>query len=703
MSNSYQKIYEQGNLNLARSLIIKSEATARATNEQIEREGIATGYKVLWEQPETWRYYKHLAGEYHEVDVPMTIVSLDTALEISFDSVTLKDHRATVRAYSQYGTFYKDLVARFPTQELLIRGILNPVVKTTAIQAPDHTILAWDRTLVEPQEDDFIVVLQQRIQRWFKRWFNSDFTIAHPLYPATALATCIAYWPSFIASIRLENCHTRKVHSFHIWSFLDNYGNFSKYRRAVTTKQALWLYRNIRWLRANAGRKEAFTDLVDVVLTDRYVPLGQYEMKHLVDTIAEELYPQTDLQRTAINETDYNPLVTRSRTVGEVTELQIPLARDNGALLTETKILTERALQRSGVTTLATKVLESEMVDNSQRKPYALNDVLLEHWIFYATYNRYSTVITVRNPNNGDLVRMTSREAVVWWLYGMNRLVGVDLLTASIPNLTLEFVRKRTPPTREELRYSVSPLRVNDDDIDQCLDDVYAIEQIISTETFYYLCTEIHQRMLRHYRQYTAGEESQRRAQLEFMTGLCYRPAECPLVDAPETFASYFQTRGWTLHTLSNDDIRITVEDTVRLVTGADVVNELTLAELQRSLLGLMSSLSAYSNQYLATINSEPAIAFDVTRARLDNLQAEFGDTSYLHMADTTILKTNSSQAGRVRLELSDATTLTVEPEIVPQYVRAETQLGLTNDMWFEDTCVAGTPDVGIRNLVWSN
>lgn len=702
MSNSYQKIYEQGILNLARSLIIKSEATADAVNQQILRESVATGRTVLLQQPETWRYYRNIAGLYHETDVPMTVISLDTAEEISFDKVTLVDHRATVRTYSQYGTFYRNLVKRYPEQEQLIRGILNPVDIQTAITAPDHTILAWDTTLVESQEDDLIYTLQVRIQKWFKRWYNHDFRLAHPVYPATALAVGLAYVPSFIKAIRLENCHTPKVHTFHIWQFLDNFGDFSKYRRVLTIKQALWLYRNIRWLRNNAGQKVAFDASLKAILTERLIPLGQYVAHQNVEDIVDDLYPKPVMQRRPLNDLDYNPLSIRTRSVSELTELQIPLARDNQQDLDTVKTLTTKEFSRTGFTTLPTKVLESEMADNTQRKPYALSDVLLKHWIFYATSGRYSSVITVRNPNNGDSTRMSSREAVVWWIYGMNRIFGVDLLNSPVPKLTVEFVRKRVPPTREELRYSVSRQRISEADITECLADVFPIEQVISTETFYYLCSEIHSRMLRHYRQFTREDRSVKRGQLEFMTNLCYRTAECTLTETPQTFQQYFDERGWTLNELSDDDIRLTVESTLQLATGSDVAEVVTISQLQTLLLELMGQLTAYSNQYIATMNSGPALALHVTRSRLDNIKVELGVKSFAHQADITVKKLDASYDGHVKTDTNAASTVSIKRGPLSSRVRLETQMEITNKHWFEDRIFVPTSDTNIRKVTWS-
>ena len=701
MSNSYQKIYRAGIFSLARSLIIKSQATADAINRQIQRESIATGLTVLLQQPETWRYYRNIAGLYHPTDTQMTIVSLDTAEEISFDKETLLDHRTTVRVYSQYGTFYKELVKRYPEQEQLIRGILNPVDIQVAINAPDHTILGWDATLVEPQEDDLILVLQSRIQKWFKRWYIPDFSIHHPLFPTTAIGNCIAHVPAFIEAIRLENCHTRKVHSFHIWQFLDNFGDFSKYRRAVTIEQALWLYRNIRWLKANAGRKEAFERTLENILTRRFIPLGQYEMRHDVNEITDKLYPEPVMRRIALNVHDVNPLQVKQLSVPQVLELEIPFARDNLRQLDETKVMTEKALARSGITALPTKVLESEMSDNTQRKPYSLADVLMKHWIFYASTDRYTTIVSIRNPNNGDLIRMTSKEAVIWWYYGMNRLYGVDLLDSQIPTLYVDYVRKRQPPTRTELRKIVSQTKVNEADIRECLDDVFPIEQVISTETFYYLCEDIHARMLKHYRQFTRAEHHARRGQLEGLVNACYRNAACTLVETPQTFRAFFLSKGWTLNELSLDDIKLTVETTLQLATGADLAQSLTLAELQRSLLGLMSTLTAYSNQYIPSMNVGPALATHVTRARLDNVKVSINTAVFVHQNDTTGLALTGGYNGRVFTDHGAATHVSVRRHVVPAKLKVPTVLDVRNDFWAEQRLFVHTGESSLRKVTW--
>ena len=98
MADTTQTLYVSSVLGLVRSLTIKYKATADALNKNVP-----LGYVVDLEKPETWRYYKHLAGQYHELDTPRVVTSLDTLQEIEFTYDNLKEHRATWAGY-QIGT-----------------------------------------------------------------------------------------------------------------------------------------------------------------------------------------------------------------------------------------------------------------------------------------------------------------------------------------------------------------------------------------------------------------------------------------------------------------------------------------------------------------------------------------------------------------------------------------------------------------------
>ena len=91
-------IYNQLNYDLIASMTIKSEILANLTEELVgKNEG-----NPNWSgrDKRLWRYYLNLNGQYHKLDEPMFVVSLDTLKEIAFTKENLIDHPNTKEAYT---------------------------------------------------------------------------------------------------------------------------------------------------------------------------------------------------------------------------------------------------------------------------------------------------------------------------------------------------------------------------------------------------------------------------------------------------------------------------------------------------------------------------------------------------------------------------------------------------------------------------
>ena len=146
MSQVNYKQYVKKTMQLARSLIIKSESSAEQLNDYLK----LMGHSVPDEHPHTWKYYLNLSGEYfpplgsidRELNKPlqdqlMQVISLDDYTTIDFTLAGLVGHPITRREYGYNGEYYLTLVNQFPAQEMLIRGIINPVDIEEALNAPD--------------------------------------------------------------------------------------------------------------------------------------------------------------------------------------------------------------------------------------------------------------------------------------------------------------------------------------------------------------------------------------------------------------------------------------------------------------------------------------------------------------------------------------------------------------------------------------
>ena len=180
------QFYHASCMKLAKSMVLKSTATAIAMNNEVNAKFAAydTSYLVDTLHPETWRYYCHLQGKYHYTDELMQVRSLDTLQTIDFTPENLKLHRATWIHYKDKGEYYYELIAKYPDQHLLVDGICNPIDFETAYKAEEYSILDYDRSLVEEQEVDLIPKLNRQIIETCNRFHSRGYGAFDPTFNA---------------------------------------------------------------------------------------------------------------------------------------------------------------------------------------------------------------------------------------------------------------------------------------------------------------------------------------------------------------------------------------------------------------------------------------------------------------------------------------------------------------------------------------
>lgn len=651
MSDIQYQLYTQSVMRLTDSILIKDEAMAVAINADVNLYGGALGISVNPDDLGTWKYYMNLAGEYHVLDTPMQIVSLDTMQTINFDRATLLEHRATLRAYTYSSRYYNELVNKFPNQEFLIRGILNPVNKATAIAAKNYSILRYSTLEVEGNESDLIKKLQAWIDSFVDRWYLPAYGITDTLYPAAVVAAIYVNLPPAIMTIRKENANTYRAHSFHIWNYLESHGRLGKYRDILTTKQKLWLYRNIKWVFVNAGKEYTFEKLMDIILSHRGIPVGYYE--HILNTekINEDIYAAPNMQRTPLNLFESMAPEPVFRSVQYVMEKQIPLARDNGRFYEDNFTEISRKLPRSKLNKMITKVYESEVIDVSEQLPITLPEMLLQHWLYFSTHNRYPSILSVVNPYTSESIRVNTKEAFILWLYAINKTVGVTLDT--IPQIEAIYVRRLPLPTKTQLKGIVESRLVPDKLIDRLLDDQVPIGVFTSTEQFYETVNDIHVTFLRHHGLHTGQQHLDKRAQVNAIVDRCYQTVTCELhEELNKSYLSYFAEKGWDFEPFARQDFELFAAEILEKATGADVKSTISLREVQAAMLGIMSQLGTYATQYIQTVDAQPAIILGNLAIRVGNTDVSEASAINHQIQDIEALKLNEKPLELYKMDM---------------------------------------------------
>lgn len=607
-----QTLYLESVMRLAKTMTIKFPSAAELRNKFLRQ----IGYTVNEEAPETWAYYMNLAGQYHETDTPMTVVSLDTLETIDFTYDNLLLHRATRKAYSFGTTYYNNLLSRYPNQETLIRGVLNPVDITTAINAKNWTILYYDQNEVEPQEAYLISDLQEWVNVTIDRWFLPMAAKTSSQYPATFFGNFFIHLPGEIINIRNRYARTQYVHSYHLWAFLGSHERLNRFKDYTTLKQSLYLYRNIEYIEAHAGKTGTFVDLVANILTDRRIPLTAYEIQQNTSKLGEEIYPEGVIAKIPQNELAESVSGIEYISIGEALENEAPIAKDNPNYLTEQKEQVPAQTKNAITNVLPTKVLESVMVDQSDAMPHKLTDTLLTEWIYLATSGKYVANIVLTDPVTQEGMSMSVREALILWVYAV--MQQFEFTLDEIPDLTAYFAQRIPSPTFSELRNATQKDLVSELGIQAAMTETTPVTTIISTEAFYSTAVDIQGNISAHRLMYTSMEDFYQRGEWEVLCRKFYCNKRCALIDSPTKYSDWFKEKNWSLSMQTPTEWSQFALDIFTIATGSDLRSTISVSDIHDAMIGIMTQLSSYGVQYVHQTIAAPGVV-------LDNLTVRFG------------------------------------------------------------------------------
>lgn len=640
MSNNLFQFYQQDCLDLARSIVIKNSAFAESMNE-IDNQSplyLQRGKQVNKNNPKSWRYYMHLAGDYHELDEIMKVRSLDTLQEIDFTKENLINHRATYRGYLLRGEFHKSLIDKYPKQTDLIYGILNPVPYEKSIAANDYDILFIDDTLIEDNEHYLLEELQFRIRANLTRWDVGGYKLTDDLYEPTRFALLYMNLPLMIMAIRQKYVKTIYTHSFHIWQYLSAHRSLDQFSRFLTKEQTLWLYRNIQWIMDNPGKVDTFEALMENILTKRAIPLFKYILRTDNSDILN-YNPKIRADRIQLNlpDTDFKSALDTIQ-IDRLMNKEIPTAIDNNTndnVLYET-VQAEKGLKWNKHTNLETKVLESHLEDNSTSSPFPMANILINEWFYSSYLNRYIPVISLTNPFTAELMAMTPKEACVLFTYAWAEWNShaQDL----IPEISAYRVLPANPPDWDKL------IKQSNKDYDlsvyvNYLKTIYpTMESMVSTESFYKYCQQVQKFKLACRNIWSYEPNLRKSGELRRLLSRIEMTQYCQLANRPnQTYVDYFRERSWSVFDLSKENYKNLALSILNKITGADLNVGIRLSDIQRAMIKIMERLSSYSVQYIHSTSGEETNILDPYPIKLHPHSIEEFDIKYTYHGNSEI------------------------------------------------------------------
>lgn len=644
-------------------MVIKSEHAVRQMNAQVKQ----LGHEVHDSLPRTWKYYMNLAGDYHPSDRPMYVTSQDTFDEIPFTKESLKDHLITKRSYQELGRFYKALVATYPSQELLIRGILNPISYEDSIEARDHKILGYDSSLVEPQEQFLIPEIQDYIDGLYDRWYNEDYTRIESVYRTYMDAILIANLPMQIILSRKRRRYTDLAHSYHIrmylLSFSKKIGDEFNY---LSRPQRLWLYRNIKYLNLNIGTNETLDTVVRHIMNERGFPVVATELEFDYEKLGDQIDPDIKTYPVTIG---YIP--GESLNVGGIDDIlarQLPKAPLNSDYREYDRERMEEKYYQSRFDKLTTKVLESNIIDKSDAEPFTFKAVVTNYWPFLAAKGLYKARLSITVPTTGDVHQLDMLEAFVLYIYCITAFEEVYL--DKVPCIYIERVLRLIPPKQSELE-DLRMEYTSRSFLEYIYDQIPTIHPMISPLSFNEKANEIHRvqndlRTMRHFQGDYRVEGNLHQIMDRYFHSVILKPYDGQL------FSLWFEEREIEIDRWMKEDYIEVAGMIFEQATGVSMNKGSALKDLHAAMIRVLDELTSYSVHMLSLTNDDGIKILDT---KFPKGTVPVGEENHRADADInipTILKTTMSLSHQMKTNLTFPTVNRAEVEdIVRTYAPA--------------------------------
>lgn len=651
-------------MDLTSTILIKLDDVALAVNNNVISKH---GYDAVnTYDPSSWKYYQNISGTYHFSDEIMLIKSLDLNIEIQFTVANLAKHKLTKKAYVYGSRYYKELVSRYPDQETLILGILYPTDINVAISAANGTILNYPKELVEVNEYSLINKLQDWVNKFLFRWVNRQYTLVDDLYVATYVYQLFSHLLMAIISYRLEMCKTNEAHSYHVRTYLASHGFLDYYLNALTLKQTLFFYKNIRYIERHSGKADTFDWLVDHTLTERAIPIYELKIAHNTSGISSNIIPnkpnadQTtdpikqkdiidrdptpdiDINRKPINKPADNN-IKNSITLDDGLDLIKHEAPNNDIYQIDNHDKTSSDLKHTDNSSIKTKLLQTYLNENGNIFYYTLEDIVYNHWIYLSAKDRYKASVFITLPKNNENIVLTAQQAVGLYMYCTAKAYmsdcGLDIDNMLIPKVRVNRVIREDIVTIEEISEKVDTKILSPKEINEILDTTINIKDFYSIPDFTDLCLKIYSESKIQYSIYTNKEQMDRRAYAQTAVDTLYCDETVVLDQLVKTNGSVMTYKDLLL-SLNLDMGNYSNEDLLLLggviLTNATLIPEsesVKLSYIQKSMSSLLLQLSSYSIQIVNEFNDLPTRLIPSAGVRVGYQYNETFTNEYLNSA----------------------------------------------------------------------
>jgi len=417
------KSYIDSNIKLAKSIIFKFDPIAKMTNLAILEKN--PSYQIDLDAPNTWKYYLNLNGSYHETDELMYIRSLDTGELILLTKSSISGHVFTIRELKKFEDSYYRLVKQYPSQEILIQGIVFPVDIDTAIAAENMKVLNYNTELIEFNEYGLMGDIQQWLYNYSLKWAKYSYNLSDTLFSASLIGVIYLNLFQSIVNLRLSKAKTIETHSYHVKNYLDSHLNIGEFYRYMTFDQAMTIYRNILYYKNHSGLQYIFTDLISLLFTKRKINVFNYSIVQ-VNSLRRDGYVKYEIDRKWLN-APFNYYSKKRIDLRALADLESGISRYNLEEWNHTFEQNDFKVKNTNFSFLDSKDLSSQMTDQSNQVLYKFFNVYINHWAYMATQGYLKNLVYIDDTVSLDRYTLSSLDTFRLYIYLIHKRFNLDI------------------------------------------------------------------------------------------------------------------------------------------------------------------------------------------------------------------------------------------------------------------------------------
>ncbi len=359
-------VYIEEAFSLIKSLIVKNTDEEYAMDQQLIAKGVNIGLLPYS------KYVANLYGEYYPTfDEPMKI-------EINGTSFNITKTMTPSQKYLVKNNV-EDIIKKYPLQEILIKGIINPIHPDKSKDVENGTILYFNKNLVEYRENTLMSELQERIYLFIDKQHVEAYRYTDDLYPGVFWGYNFMGMVSILLNLRQNRIKTIEVHSYHMALYLESFAGIGVYVDILDDEQSYWLYRNIQNLKKFSGSQKSMDKLIRVLYDFHEFSLRGYDYNknRKMDNFKSLSNYNTSPLAKSVKATSYTGITP--------TEFSTLIAEGDKEYQNPTKDILRSTYSESDH--YKTKLLESTFQASNGSAIIDRGDYLIGLWTYYVANN----------------------------------------------------------------------------------------------------------------------------------------------------------------------------------------------------------------------------------------------------------------------------------------------------------------------------